>query len=125
VNTDDSLFGAEFSQLSGSGWLASDDGSMEIAGFIHFADNDLVTLVHVEGAKLSKAAKLNDPARQVSASKYEIVVGQAVKNLRHLDRTSLAEELTRNQGNKIESAVWQAGARQVDRNGLIARATSP
>lgn len=121
VNTagrrDDSLFGYVFNQLSGSGWLASDDGSMEIADFIHIADNDLVTLVHV------KAAGSNSAVRQTSASQYEIVVGQAIKNLRHLDRTILAQALTRNQGNLIGSAVWQAG-KQNDRAALIARASN-
>jgi hypothetical protein len=116
--SDNSLFGYVFSRLSASGWLASDDGSMEIADFIHIADDDLVSLVHV------KAAGSDSAARQASASKYEIVVGQAIKNLRHLDRTTLAEALARNQGNLIGAAVWQAGVQQASRAALIARASA-
>lgn len=114
---DDSLFGYVFDLLGGEGWLASDDGSMEIADFIHIADDDRVTLVHV------KAASSASVGRQTSASKYEVVVGQAIKNLRHLDRTTLAASLTRNQDNQIGSAVWNAGATQPDRTGLIRRAS--
>lgn len=114
---DDSLFGYVFDQMSAEGWLASDDGSMEIADFIHIADNNQVTLFHV------KAAGSTQADRQTSASKYEVVVGQAIKNLRHLDRTKLATALTRNQGNQIGSAVWHAGVWQKGRAGLIRRAS--
>jgi hypothetical protein len=113
---DQSLFGYVFDEMSGSGWLASDDGAMEIADFIHIADDDAVTLFHI------KAAGSTAPDRQVSASKYEVVVGQAIKNLRHLDRIKLATALRRNQDNQIGDAVWLAGVRQPDRIGLISRA---
>lgn len=113
---DDSLFGYVFDTMSGSGWLASDDGAMEIADFIHIADDDEVTLFHV------KAAGSRTANRQTSASKYEVVVGQAVKNLRHLDRTKLAPALRRNQANQIGTAVWRAGVRQRNRAGFIRRA---
>ncbi|MBB4087109.1 hypothetical protein [Sphingomonas carotinifaciens] len=113
---DNSLFGYVFDEFGGSGWLASDDGSMEIADFIHIADDDLVTLFHVKAAGSDRAG------REVSASKFEVVVGQAVKNLRHLDRTTLADALGRNHDNLIGSAVWLAGSPQADRTGMIRRA---
>lgn len=113
---DRSLFGYVFDEFGGSGWLASDDGAMEIADFIHIADDDLVTLFHVKAAGSDKAG------REVSASKFEVVVGQAVKNLRHLDRTTLADALRRNEHNLIGSAVWHSGSRQTDRTGMIRRA---
>lgn len=112
---DDSLFGYCHDVLN-FGWLASDDGSMELADFVHIDDNtNLVTLIHVKGAS-SKAAN-----REVSASKFEVVTGQAVKNLRHLERHPLATALDAGRNHLIADAVWHNGIRQPDRTGLIAR----
>ena len=59
------------------GWLACDDGSMEIADFIHFDNNGpgIPTLffIHV------KASKKIKPDRSIAVSDYEIVVSQAEK----------------------------------------------
>jgi hypothetical protein len=114
---DSSLFGFVFSKLKSEGWLASDDGSMEVADFIHISDDDVVTLIH------AKAARNSEANRSVSASMYEVVVGQAIKNLRHLQQTTLAEALVRNKDNAIGEAVWHKGSRKKDkRKSLIARA---
>ncbi|CAN5235201.1 hypothetical protein BH10PSE4_BH10PSE4_34190 [soil metagenome] len=113
---DDSLFAYVLDQLGPQGWLASDDGSMEFADFVHIADDDVVTLIH---AKAAKSANAN---RQVSVSSYEVVVGQAVKNLRHLERATLAAELEKGKDKLISKAVWRDGVRQADRSGIIARA---
>ncbi|NEI02417.1 hypothetical protein [Rhizobium leguminosarum] len=112
---DDSLFGY-CHDIFDRGWLASDDGSMELADFVHIDDDtDLVTLIHAKGAASTAAA------REVSASKYEVVTGQAVKNLRHLERQSLADVLDAGRHHLIADAVWHDGVRQPDRTGLIAR----
>jgi len=69
------------------GWLASNDGSMEIADFIHLdihATPAILTLIHVKGANNNRAN------RPISVSAYEIVTSQAVKNLRHIDEELLA-----------------------------------
>jgi hypothetical protein len=112
---DNSLFGY-CHDVFNTGWLASDDGSMELADFVHIDDVlDVVTLIH------AKAAGRTDLTREVSASKYEIVTGQAIKNLRHLGRHTLADALHAGRTHVIADAVWHNGVRQPDRTGLIAR----
>lgn len=112
---DDSLFGYCHDTFN-NGWLASDDGSMELADFVHIDDTShRVTLIHAKGASSQQAS------REVSASKYEVVIGQAVKNLRHLERKSLADALDAGRTHLIADAVWHNGNRQLDRSGLIAR----
>jgi hypothetical protein len=86
------------------GWLACDDGSMEIADFIHLdqgANPPLLSLIHVKGAHSAS------PQRQISVSAYEVVVGQAVKNLRYLDRLALEEGLAAGIGRMVGSLVWR------------------
>lgn len=97
------------------GWLACDDGAGEIADFIHFDPLErLLTLIHV------KASGSTSAKRQISTSDYEVVVGQAVKNLRFLDRVNLAGWLENGQDKKVATAVWYDGDKQDDRSGFIA-----
>lgn len=101
---------------SPTGWLLCDDGSMESADFLHFdeqANPPTLSLIHVKG---SGSAASN---RGLSVSDYEIVVGQAVKNLRYLDRTHIAEKLGLESSKKISSAVWHNGKRQKNRNEIL------
>ena len=123
ANGDTSLFAYVVEKLfaddagNPKGWLASDDGSMELADFIHLdPDARTITLVHVKAS--SKVA----PSRLAAPGDYEIVVSQAVKNLRHLDRRNLLHELTRGKGRKIGAAVWHDGVKQPDRDGFLAAA---
>lgn len=120
VDGDNSLFAyvveKMFCDADGTpkGWLASDDGSMELADFIHIdPDHNVITLVHV------KASKRDEADRQASPSNYEVVVSQAVKNLRHLDRRNLHEELESGKAKKIGSAVWHNSVKQGDREGFL------
>lgn len=120
VDGDNSLFAyvveKMFCDTDGTpkGWLASDDGSMELADFIHIdPDQNVITLVHV------KASKRDEADRQASPSNYEVVVSQAVKNLRHLDRRNLHDELKSGKAKKIGAAVWHNGAKQDDRGGFL------
>jgi hypothetical protein len=78
---DKSLFGLVVHQLFHMGWLVCDDGSMELADFIHIDEaTRTITLVHAKGSGSTS------PTREVSVWDYEVVVSQAVKNLRHLHR---------------------------------------
>lgn len=111
---DNSLFGYVVRKAFTTGWLASDDGSMELADFIHIDPKaQMVSLIH------AKASKSNEDHRHVSVAQYEVVVGQAIKNLRHLDRTLLSDALETGKGKKIAGAVWHEGKPQPDRSGMI------
>jgi hypothetical protein len=97
------------------GWLASNDGSMEIADFIHLNDRPspaILTLIHVKGANN------NNANRPISVSAYEIVTSQAVKNLRHIDEELLAGNFVNQLDKRIKEAVWYNG-RKVDRERML------
>lgn len=86
------------------GWLASNDGSMEIADFIHVdPQGRTLTLVHVKGANSAS------DGRKVSVSSYEVVVGQAVKNIRHVDHELLAGGFMQSLDRRLQAAVWSDG----------------
>ena len=99
-----------------TGWLVCDDGSMESADFIHI-DVDVVpacvSLIHVKGSG-SKSEN-----RGLSVSDYEVVVGQAVKNLRYLDAANLATKLRSSKDGVLKDAIWRDGERQQNRDELI------
>jgi hypothetical protein len=116
---DESLFAYVVEKLCPTGWLASDDGAMEFADFVHIDPAvQRVTLIHVKGSGSANVS------RQVSVANYEVVVGQAVKNIRHLNRTTLEEVLRNGVNKKIAGAVWRDGVRQADRDGIIAAAAA-
>lgn len=104
---------------STTGWLACDDGAGEIADFIHLdmkpedGGRPRVSLIHVKGSKSASAG------RGVSVSDYEIVSGQAIKNLRFLDRINLADSLQQGSGKGVASATWENGVKRDDRSGMI------
>jgi hypothetical protein len=113
IGTQDSLFCwirtqwplGTLNWLPAGGWLASNDGALEVADFIHLSEGDspMLTLVHV------KAAANDTVNRPLAVSPYEIVVSQAVKNLRHLDPVLAASEFMNRLGHQIQSAVWHDG----------------
>jgi hypothetical protein len=99
-----------------TGWLVCDDGAMESADFIHLdetRDPPEITLIHVKGSGSGEAK------RDLSVSDYEVVVGQAVKNLRHIDRGLLGDKLAANAAGVLKDAVWHNGKRQKDRKALL------
>ena len=99
-----------------AGWLICDDGSMELADFIHFNDQmprPRLSLIHVKGSGSAAAH------RGISVSDYEIVVGQAVRILRYLDRTNIADKLASENDKLISTAVWRDGVRQKNRKDVI------
>jgi hypothetical protein len=99
-----------------TGWLACDDGAMELADFVHLDPTaQRITLIHVKGAGSKERA-----FSQVSVSDCEVVVSQGVKNIRHLIPANLADALKRGANKDIARAVWFNGKRQADRKGMIA-----
>jgi hypothetical protein len=89
---------------------------MESADFIHFDDESTpphLTLIHVKGSHSESES------RGVSVSDYEVVIGQAVKNLRHIDLGNIAEKLEANKDTVLKDAVWHNGVRQQDRDGVL------
>ncbi len=99
------------------GWLACDDGSMEIADFIYLDERGnppRLSLIHVKG---SGSAEVE---RGISVSDYEVVTPQAIKNLRYIDRKILAEGLEEGLGKFIGTLVWHDGVKQKDRKGMLA-----
>lgn len=85
------------------GWLACDDGSMEIADFIHLDETEspsMISLIHVKGAGSGS------PNRRISVSSYEVVTGQAVKNLRYLDPMNLQVGLAARLDHRVGQLVW-------------------
>jgi len=123
TDTDTSLFGYlvkgddSISDLvPQSGWLICDDGSMESADFIHLdlsKDPNVLSLIHVKGSGSDK------PNRGISTGDYEVVIGQAIKNLRNTDKTNLIKKLTKEKGKKIGKAVWFDGEYQGTRDGFL------
>ena len=98
--------GSSNPSAAGRGWLACDDGAGEIADFVHLDDHvtpPVLCLIHV------KAAKSNSTARKISVASYEVVTGQAVKNLRYLDRTYLGTQLHAGSDKLIGKLVWHNG----------------
>ena len=53
-------------------------------------------------------------------SDNEVVVGQAIKNIRHIDRDLLRDKLTANADGVLKDAVWHNGTRQQNRDGFLA-----
>jgi hypothetical protein len=100
-----------------TGWLACDDGSMEIADFIHFderANPPLLSLMHVKGSGSAESG------RGISVSDYEVVTAQAIKNLRHVDREIVALGLEQGLSKFVGTLVWHNGVKQKDRKGMLA-----
>jgi hypothetical protein len=106
---DTSLFGWVARHYS-AGLLTCDDGPGEIADFLHVADG-VLSLVHV------KSAHSSSPRRGVSASAYEVVTSQAVKNLVFTDATRLRDRLA--SAPVRRPACWRDGERVEDRTEFV------
>jgi len=89
------------------GWLWCDDGSGEIADFIHLdVNHSVLSLIHV------KAANSDSNNRGISVSAYEVVCSQALKNLRYTERRELEvplkEKLMRKESKLVRG--WRNGS---------------
>ena len=80
-------------------WLFCDDDAGEVADFVHvYAPSTgvpKITLIHIKGAHGES------PNREMVAGPYEVVCGQAVKNLRYLTSIRLAD--------RLEKRIFDAG----------------
>ncbi|MCA1702840.1 MAG: hypothetical protein LC808_06035, partial [Actinobacteria bacterium] len=104
-----SLFSWVVTQF-GSGHLACDDGSNEVADFIHLEHNGLLTLIHAKAASSASGGR-------VASGAFELVVSQAVKNLRYMNPNRLVTAL---ETTPLERpATWLDGVRTNDRLPLI------
>jgi len=86
------------------GWLACDDGANEKADFIHLdvsGAKPILSLIHVKGAKSDSTG------RKLSVAAYEVVTGQAIKNLQWLDKQALAKGLS--QAVRATNYWWKDG----------------
>jgi hypothetical protein len=113
IGQEDSLFC--WVQRNTRGWLGCDDGSMEKADFIHLDDRatpNILSLIHVKGANSTA------PGRGISVAAYEVVTGQAVKNLLWLDREDLAVGLA--ESVRASNHFWHDG-RHARRDDFISR----
>ncbi|WP_417439639.1 hypothetical protein [Idiomarina abyssalis] len=94
-----------------SGWLYCDDGSGEKADFIHIGehhDKKVVTFIHIKSAKKSPKGEANN-GRGVSVGAHDVVVNQAVKNIRYCDRKNLEEAIKRQIDESKVRKVWKDG----------------
>lgn len=88
------------------GWLACNDGSLEIADFIHLGEDGGIpelTLIHAKGCGNGKAN------RPIAVGDFELVVSQAQKNLSFLDNMTTADEFTDFLGKGVKEAVFNDG----------------
>jgi len=147
AEADNSLFDFVRVRWGAKGMLACDDGSMELADFVHFdPEAGHIELIHVKAAggdpakaaaKRAKAAAAKVAAgpakrrsarrapvatsadRRISVSDYEIVAAQAIKNVRNLDKDILVQRLKSSAGNEMAAATWIDGALVSSREKLI------
>lgn len=101
------LTAAEFNTTENpKGWLYCDDGAGEKADFIHYVKHGtlhLISLIHV------KASKSNTFARKISVGAHDVVLNQAVKNLRYTVRKVLVEDLKARHDNATHKGCWHDG----------------
>lgn len=103
---DKSLFGWVVNHYQ-AGWLICDDGSEEIADFLHISDDLTLTFIHVKGA-----GNASD-GRGIAVVPYEGVVSQASKNVIFMDSATLSRQLRKPR--IANPACWVNGRRTDDR----------
>lgn len=109
---DRSLFGWVASHYAG-GFLTCDDGAGEVADFVHVDRDGTLSLIHV------KSSASRSPGRHISASAFQVVVAQAVKNVMFLEPELLEQRLRRPP--VASPACWVDGRRVPDRAALFRR----
>ena len=88
------------------GWLYCDDGAGEKADFIHYVEHEnlhIVSLIHI------KASKSAEASRRISVGAHDVVLNQAVKNLRYTSRKNLVEDLKARYENSNRKGCWHDG----------------
>lgn len=87
-----------------SGWLYCDDGAGEKADFIHvveFKGKTYITFIHV---KASKSASDN---RKISVGAHDVVLSQAIKNIRYTNRKNLVSALKERVSGTKDKFCWE------------------
>ena len=92
-------------------WLTCDDGPGEMADFIDIGSDGTLRFIHVKGANSS------GPRRAISATAYEVVTSQAVKNAVFLDSDVLLRHLGKS--TLSATATWTDGVRASDRSDFL------
>jgi hypothetical protein len=110
-DSDVSLFSWVVAHLGMDGWLTCDDGTGEMADFVHYEGDGTVSFVHV------KAATSANPNRPVKVTSFEVVTSQATKNLPYLNLTKLIAKLS--SPGTPSPACWYNGTRIPDRTEMI------
>ncbi len=87
------------------GWLLCDDGSNEKADFIHISNEVIPTISFIH----AKGANSNNRNRSLSTTAYEVVISQAIKNLRYIDKNLLSETIDIAPNNNVANLVWFNG----------------
>lgn len=120
TKADDSLFkwiykeGLRFLKLEEPSprkcWLYCDDGSSEVADFVHLdigSTPKRLTLFHAKGAGSAESSRRSVPGP------YELVASQAIKNLRALDAEQLLDRIKKrlkeNGAERIWDEAWKIG----------------
>jgi hypothetical protein len=86
------------------GWLYCDDGAGEKADFIHVVEHDnciILSLIHV------KAANTESRQRRISVGAHDIVLNQAIKNLRYCNRKTLSADLRDRLDKSARKSCWK------------------
>lgn len=104
---DDSLFGW-VQQNYRHGFLICDDGTGEVADFLHLADDKTLSVIHV------KAAHSNSTGRGIAVTCFEQLVSQAEKSVRRLLPEALHADLLARQS-VPRPACWTRGRRVPNR----------
>jgi hypothetical protein len=84
-------------------WLYCDDGSSEVADFVHLdigSTPKRLTLFHAKGADSA------EPTRRSVPGPYELVASQAIKNLRAFDAKQLLDRIVKRLADNGTERIW-------------------
>lgn len=102
------LSGNEFEpKEDANGWLYCDDGAQEKADFINLAQcqgHYILTFIHVKSIK-----KKDNSNRKISVCAHDVVLNQAIKNLRYCDRKKLVDSLQERVDGADKKYCWKDG----------------
>lgn len=118
---DEESFSKSVGGKPASGWLYCDDGPGENADFIHideYKGKQVLSFIHIKSLKKPKSAfSLRD--RKLSVGAYDVVINQAIKNIRYCDRKNLVTAIEEKIENSKKRSVWCDGVR-IEENGDVA-----
>ncbi|WP_258807258.1 hypothetical protein [Pseudidiomarina sp. CB1] len=109
ANADD--FSVALGGETAAGLLYCDDGPGEKADFIHIGEyngQQVLTFIHIKSVKKpSNRFKLKN--RKLSVGAHDVVVNQAIKNLRYTERKNLSVALAEQREASKKRRVWLNG----------------